>query len=96
MSDIEALKCIIDFKINFIREKYKKEKYYILFINNKNISYLNEVLKPYHFYLNVVQEYNFLEVIQLKERENISNIKEQIKFYLSAYTARLIGNYIKE
>ncbi|SOV19082.1 leucine-rich repeat protein [Plasmodium gaboni] len=89
MSDIETLKCIIDFKINFIREKYKKEKYYILFINNKNISYLNDVLKPYHFYSNFVHEYKFVEN---KEKENISNIKEQIKFYLSAYTARF--NYI--
>ncbi|SCP06107.1 leucine-rich repeat protein [Plasmodium ovale] len=88
LRDIEKLDSLVDFKINLIREKYKKEKYYLLFINNKNVSYLNEVLKPFHSLCNGKE---FLPP-DSKERESISKMKNEINFLLSAYTARF--NYI--
>lgn len=56
---MEVLKSIIDFKINLVQEKYYKEKYHILFINNKNICYLNNALKPFHSYCNIEE---FLQI----------------------------------
>ncbi|SBS89454.1 leucine-rich repeat protein (LRR5), partial [Plasmodium malariae] len=81
--DMDILRSIIDFKINFVEEKYKKEKYYILFINNKNVSYINETLKPFHFYYN-------MEEFSLNNNENMqlgsmSELKQEINFLLSAF-----------
>ncbi|GAW82912.1 hypothetical protein, conserved [Plasmodium gonderi] len=88
--DMEILKSIVDFKINLIEEKYKKEKHYILFINNKNISYLREVLWPIHFYYNMEEfpRKNNME----REHDRICEIKQEISFLLSAYISRF--NYI--
>ncbi|VEV56830.1 leucine-rich repeat protein [Plasmodium vinckei vinckei] len=88
MRDMEVLKSIMDFKINLIHEKYCKEKYHILFINNKNICYLNNALKPFHSYSNIEE---FLQINNDK-KESILKIKEEINFLLSAYTSRF--NYI--
>ncbi|CRG95828.1 leucine-rich repeat protein [Plasmodium gallinaceum] len=93
-TDLEILKNIMDFKINFIEEKYKKEKYYILFINNKNVSYLNDVLKPFNFYYNLKEIYTYDE----RENEKISKIEKEIKYLINAYTIRFnyIMNRLKE
>ncbi|SBT78762.1 leucine-rich repeat protein [Plasmodium ovale] len=88
LRDMEKFDSLVDFKINLIWEKYKKEKYYLLFINNKNISYLNEVLKPFHSLCNGEEFFS----PDSKERESISKMKNEINFLLSAYTARF--NYI--
>ncbi|CRH03828.1 leucine-rich repeat protein [Plasmodium relictum] len=93
-TDFEILKSILDLKINYIEEKYKKEKYYILFINNKNIKYLNDVLKPFNFYYNLKETLSNEE----KEKEKISKIEKEMKYLINAYTIRFnyIMNRLKE
>lgn len=86
ISDLEVLKNIIDLKIHYIQEKYRKEKYYILFINNKNISYLNDVLKPLNFYFNIEN------TICGEERQKKEKMKREVEIITSAYTNRF--NYI--
>ncbi|ETB59757.1 hypothetical protein YYC_03156 [Plasmodium yoelii 17X] len=88
LRDMEVLKSIIDFKINLVQEKYYKEKYHILFINNKNICYLNNALKPFHSYCNIEE---FLQMNHDK-KESMLKIKDEINFLLSAYISRF--NYI--
>ncbi|VWU51306.1 leucine-rich repeat protein [Hepatocystis sp. ex Piliocolobus tephrosceles] len=84
---MNVLRNIIDFKINYIKEKYNKEKQYILFINNKNVSYINEVLKPLHFFYNLEDFYSPNEAFN-KENDTISKIKEEIDYLLGAYISR--------
>ncbi|ANQ06611.1 Uncharacterized protein PCOAH_00008120 [Plasmodium coatneyi] len=88
--DMETLRSISDFKINFIEEKYIKEKHHLLFINNKNLFYLNEVLWPIHLYLNL--EGSPMDANTEGEHERMEEIKREVSFLLSAYTSRF--NYI--
>ncbi|EUD66456.1 hypothetical protein C922_03090 [Plasmodium inui San Antonio 1] len=88
--DMETLKSISDFKMNFIEEKYIKEKHHLLFINNKNLFYLNEVLWPIHFYFNM--EGSPSDPTTQGEHERMAEIKREVSFLLSAYTSRF--NYI--
>ncbi|KJP89027.1 hypothetical protein AK88_01319 [Plasmodium fragile] len=88
--DMETLKSISDFKMNFIEEKYIKEKHHLLFINNKNLFYLNEVLWPIHFYFNM--QGSPVDATTHGEHERMAEIKREVSFFLSAYTSRF--NYI--
>eukprot|EP00366_Plasmodium_knowlesi_P003191 XP_002260688.1 hypothetical protein, conserved in Plasmodium species [Plasmodium knowlesi strain H] len=88
--DMETLKSISDFKMNFIEEKYIKEKQHLLFINNKNLFYLNEVLWPIHLYFNM--EGSAVDANTNGENERIAEIKREVSFLLSAYNCRF--NYI--